>query len=145
MRASSDTMPQAVSFERVGHTAYVRFAENITPKAHDENGITYEYDEYVLQCIYRDNLQEDILSNHPEWLQLAMQTETDRQKTRYRIECARRIQEAYSMPEEQAVKTEAISALLEGRPVPERYTAFVGKIEGIKDAVYREVYGTERK
>ena len=68
MQAQSNIKPEKFRIENLGETSDVVLTENLIEE--EVEGLTrYVYDEYRINVVSRDNLQESVESDFEAWLQ----------------------------------------------------------------------------
>lgn len=84
MKAENNIMPVApFEIEYNGGMCEVRFFDNVR-EVTTEEGIRYEYDEFLLKIRNRQGIERDIENNLGSWLQMAKDIEYNKMITRIR-------------------------------------------------------------
>lgn len=76
MRVKSTIKPAKFKlYEKKGNLIEVTFFDDINEMSDENNNKVYEYSEYGLKIVYRENLEEYINDNHEAYLNLAKETD----------------------------------------------------------------------
>lgn len=71
MKAQSNDKPQPYIIERCEDRTDLVLNENTKEVRNEDGSISYEYDTYRMEIVYRDGIEQSISENFTEWVEFA--------------------------------------------------------------------------